>query len=358
MQSTQFPFGVSVVICCHNSAARLPATLAHLVAQKVSKNIPWEVLIIDNASTDGTATVARECWGECHFAPLRIVREQRPGTAFARQRGIAEARYELVSFVDDDNWVTDQWVELTASFLRSHADVGALGGLSTPVFEVSPPSWFPACKAQYAISPETWLGGECTETRSLWTAGMTLRKSAWQQLEFKNIPILVPGRSGGSLTAGEDTELCYRLRLAGWKLWYEPRLQFQHYMPKDRLNWAYARRLYRGAGKESAALLPYETVLHTEKSEAYSIIKQSWEWKLLATAKGLLLRPRVLMRVATGNCEGDLEMLYLEVDIGRFTALARGRSSFYASINQVKKLAERLHSRGGERAIVNEASRS
>ena len=47
--------GVSIVICCHNSAKLLPRTLEHLRAQEVDSTIPWEVIVVDNASTDNTA---------------------------------------------------------------------------------------------------------------------------------------------------------------------------------------------------------------------------------------------------------------------------------------------------------------
>ena len=54
--------GVSVVVCTHDGAARLPATLAHLVSQTVPAGLAWEVVVVDNASTEATGTVAREAW--------------------------------------------------------------------------------------------------------------------------------------------------------------------------------------------------------------------------------------------------------------------------------------------------------
>ena len=65
--------GVSVVICTHNGAKLLPETLAHLRKQQVSKGVRWEVLIIDNASTDDSASVARQCWGDNGPTTLRVI---------------------------------------------------------------------------------------------------------------------------------------------------------------------------------------------------------------------------------------------------------------------------------------------
>ena len=96
--------GVSIMICCHNGAARLPETLAHLSRQKVDPGIPWEVLIVDNASTDDTAPRARQLWPESAPAPLRIIPEPQQGKPYACLRGLNEARYEFLGIIDDDNW--------------------------------------------------------------------------------------------------------------------------------------------------------------------------------------------------------------------------------------------------------------
>ncbi|MGF2076073.1 glycosyltransferase, partial [Enterococcus casseliflavus] len=61
-QGRGIQWGVSVVVCSHNGADRLPGTLAHLASQRVTRDLLWEVIVIDNASTDDTAGVARRHW--------------------------------------------------------------------------------------------------------------------------------------------------------------------------------------------------------------------------------------------------------------------------------------------------------
>ncbi|MGH7913497.1 MAG: glycosyltransferase, partial [Candidatus Binataceae bacterium] len=133
---------MSVVICTHNGAARLPATLAHLAAQKAIDHAQWEVVVVDNASADGSAQVARDCWPPAAAVSLRVIEEPRLGLSRARLRGLAEARYEIVSFVDDDNWLADDWVAIAAEVLSANPDLGAIGSLSYPVCETDPPEWF------------------------------------------------------------------------------------------------------------------------------------------------------------------------------------------------------------------------
>src|SRR6266849_3866937 len=136
------PFGVSVIVCCHNSASRLPATLTHLAGQRCEGRFPWEVILVDNASSDGTARFAREFWP--HDAPgsLRVVLEARLGLAYARRRGVSEANYEFLSFVDDDNWVCPNWVQLVWKLMMQHPDVGACGGFCIAKCELPPPAWY------------------------------------------------------------------------------------------------------------------------------------------------------------------------------------------------------------------------
>jgi len=79
--------GVSIVICCHNSARLLPKTLSHLKRQRVPDGLSWEVVIVDNASTDDTGRIARGCWAEGGPVCLRVIREPRLGLSYARERG-------------------------------------------------------------------------------------------------------------------------------------------------------------------------------------------------------------------------------------------------------------------------------
>jgi glycosyltransferase involved in cell wall biosynthesis len=117
--------GVSAVICCHNSARRLPQTLRHLAAQLVPEKIDWEVIVVDNASTDRTADVARANWPRDARTPIRVVLEPGIGLSNARKRGFLEARHNIVSFIDDDNWVCPEWIELVSNIMTNHPDIAA-----------------------------------------------------------------------------------------------------------------------------------------------------------------------------------------------------------------------------------------
>src|SRR5205823_6577642 len=116
-----------------------------------------------------------------------------------------EARYDLVSLIDDDNWVCPEWVRLANEVMRDNPDVGACGGWNEAVFEAAPPAWFPACERIYAVGAQAEAPGVIP---GLWAclcgAGITLRQSAWQGLLAGGFRPLLSGRQGAALTSGED----------------------------------------------------------------------------------------------------------------------------------------------------------
>src|SRR6516165_10294953 len=126
--------GLSIVICCYNGGSRLPPTLAHLKVQDQAP-VPWEIVLVDNASTDNTVEVARSCWKDGPV-PLRVVYEPQLGTRYARERGLQEATYSLVGFVDDDNWVKRDWVTTAYEIMSSDRKLGALSSIRIPVSDV------------------------------------------------------------------------------------------------------------------------------------------------------------------------------------------------------------------------------
>jgi GT2 family glycosyltransferase len=355
--------GVSIVVCTHNGAARLPATLAHLAAQKVSPDCPWEVVIIDNASTDGTSDIARRLWPSGHSAAFRVILEPRLGSARARERGLRAAKYEYVSFVDDDNWVCPEWVQTTAEVMSARPDVGACFGLKEPACETDPPSWFETFKWMFVIGPDPSSSPPDFTNRpcEVPSAGLCVCKSAWFGLERAGFRLLTVGRVGSRLTAGEDTELCCALTLSGWKILYDPRLRLKHFIPQSRLNWAYLRRQSRGWGISTALLDPYYFALRRAadpidgRTRAPADIRETWLWHASAAGKNLLRRPMALVWSLFYEREGSRQQLEVDGMIGRLIGLLQTRSAHDRAVRDVLEarwLVESAQSRERYRSSV------
>jgi glycosyltransferase involved in cell wall biosynthesis len=316
--------GVSIIVCCHNSSELLPATLRHLKAQ-VAAGVPWEVVLVDNASTDSTANLARDIWEDSPpSAPLKIVHESRLGLAFARQRGIAEATYEFLCFIDDDNWVDPDWVRNVWDVMRDHPEVGACGGLSKPEFGGPPPPWFAEYSHLYAVMPESQQTGNVPHSRLLWGAGLTLRRSALARLSEFDFESVLVGRTGKQLSSGEDTELCLALRMAGWSLWLEPRLHFNHYLPSKRLDWNYLRRLAFGSAFATPA---HDALYFVGKPPRRGLLRvartlrELWIWQVFSALGAMLMRPLSLLSCSVSPKDGDPKVIQIEFQKGRFMGL-------------------------------------
>lgn len=240
--------GISVVVCCYNSVARIGETLMYLSNQKVPADVAWEIVLVDNASTDHTADFAREHWTTTQ-APsevLRIVSEPQPGLSFAKDKGASAAKYDYLVFCDDDNWLDPEYLANAYAILESDPKIGAAGGQSYAVSDVELPAWFEASKAGYAIGKQGEQTGDVTDRGYLWGAGVVTRKELYQKTITKQYPSLLTGRKGNEVSAGEDAEYCLRLILQGYRLYYSEALKFAHFIHSGRLTEDYLRRLQAG----------------------------------------------------------------------------------------------------------------
>lgn len=259
------PQGVSVIICCHNGANRLPETIRHLARQRVAPWIPWEVVIIDNGSTDASALVARLEWQKHRVdTDLNIVAEPRLGLSFARARGFQEARYEYMVLCDDDNWLSEQYVDTVYQILSDNKDIGAVGGVGRLVYEVDPPSR--ELSFIFAAGPQAPVSGKVPESK-LYGAGCAIRHSAYHKMLGSGFKSLLTDRRGVELSSGGDYELCLALAILGYDIWYDDRLKFVHYITRERLTWQYFERYAYESSKCFNVITSYKVVAGSEKKE-------------------------------------------------------------------------------------------
>src|SRR5581483_7153755 len=99
---------ISVLVCTRNRARALEKTLPTILAQPPSEQYDYEIIVVDNASTDDTRQVIE------NFARtnqrLRYLYEARAGLSYARNAAIKNSQGELLAFTDDDVLVTENWL--------------------------------------------------------------------------------------------------------------------------------------------------------------------------------------------------------------------------------------------------------
>ncbi|HEX2100455.1 MAG TPA: glycosyltransferase family A protein, partial [Candidatus Synoicihabitans sp.] len=109
---------VSVIIPAHNAAATLPDTLESLLAQTSPQ---WEAIIIENGSTDHTASIAAR-YAE-RDTRIRLHRLPEAGVSAARNVGLADAQYERVLFLDADDTLLPQHLEILTNVLHAEPEI-------------------------------------------------------------------------------------------------------------------------------------------------------------------------------------------------------------------------------------------
>lgn len=241
----------TVAIRTHNGAETISSILAELRSQVDTEKINWEIVVVDNNSTDCTAQIIREYqanWEQKY--PLKYYFEPQQGAAIARKRAMAEAQGELVGFLDDDNLPAADWVAKAYEFGKSHPDAGAYGGQIHGKFEVEPPKQFDKISVYLAIIERGNKAFSYNNHKHKVLppgAGIVISKQAWLDALPQNLLLLGP--SGKSLsTKGEDIEVLSYIQNAGWEIWYSPEMHIYHQIPAWRLERKYLVSLAWGSG--------------------------------------------------------------------------------------------------------------
>ncbi|RWU08600.1 glycosyltransferase [Pedobacter chitinilyticus] len=289
--------GVSIIVCCYNSSKRLPETIKHISSQKVPDEISWELIIINNNSSDDTKTVAKEEIEKYKVFENRsfIIDESRPGLTQARDTGFKNARFECVIMCDDDNWLNSNYVKLAYEIINQSPDIGAIGALGTEYLEVEKPYWFEQYKATFAVGRFSNVSGNITNSNNgLYGAGACVRRSAYLSLVENGFTPLSSDRIGDVLMSGGDSEIFWALELAGFFIWYDDRLTFTHFISKKALcPKNFLKKMYYGTRSE-IILRPYSYLMKNKSFIVRSSIKKDWRWLFLAHLIPFLAKGRFL----------------------------------------------------------------
>jgi glycosyltransferase involved in cell wall biosynthesis len=282
--------GISIIVCCYNSAKRLPETLKHLANQQVSGSFKWEVILVNNNSSDNTVQIAKDLWGGLGATtPLIVIDESEPGLSFARKKGISQATYDILLWCDDDNWFCNSYMQTAFDIMEQDTQIGALGGWCEATFETDKPKWFYVYAKYFAVSKQGSRSGDITHKKGcVYGAGMVLRKSHYLELKNKGFSYLLNGRVGTSLSSGEDTEYCYALRLLGYKMWFDERLYFKHFMSKGRLSLNYVSRLRKAMTYSNFILWPYLDLLNQKQQTKIDFYKKAFQRMPLLVVKKMV----------------------------------------------------------------------
>jgi len=237
--------GFSIIVCAHNSETRLLPTIEHISKLVVPDSFSIELILVDNASSDNTASFAFKAWATLGSPfPLKVITEHRLGLSYARRAGVLNSKYKYGVFCDDDNWLNEFYLIEAFAMFNSNEQIGVIGGCSTPVSDAPLPAWFYNRCGFFAVGIQAIADGDVTNHLFVWGAGMCFLIEPLKNLYERGIIPLTTDRKGSSLSSGGDSEICSWFILAGYKLYYTQALKFQHYMEAYRLTPEYFHKFF------------------------------------------------------------------------------------------------------------------
>jgi glycosyltransferase involved in cell wall biosynthesis len=200
-----------IVIPTFNGARRLPVVLAALATQDAPTDL-FEVVVVDNASTDDTAQIANLCppaeMLKARGVALRCIKEPRAGATYARIAGLRAACSELVCFLDDDNIPDSDYVR-TGVGAFTDPSVGLVISSVRPSWERTPPA--AALRRQHLFAVNEYLGSRPVDFGASPSISPTISAGMWVKREafLVSVPCdqperLLPDRTGNSLACGGD----------------------------------------------------------------------------------------------------------------------------------------------------------
>ncbi|MCZ7570661.1 MAG: glycosyltransferase family 2 protein [Ardenticatenaceae bacterium] len=235
---------LSIVLVCWNNRDYLEPCLRSLYESDL--HYRFDVVAVDNGSTDGSQAMVRE-----RFPRVRLLQNQHnAGLGRASNQGIEATRGRYVLLLNNDTVVNGPSLNAMVEFMESHAEAGAVGGrLLNPdgSFQAGSAD-FSSLRQEYLIATRlgnlVWAGYPChahgRRVKSVdWlsSACLLLRRQALAQVGLLDEEYFI---------YGDEADLQYRLKQAGWKVYYLPNVTTIHYGGRSMNRWRRRKMVYRG----------------------------------------------------------------------------------------------------------------
>lgn len=242
---------ITVAICTRNRAEQLGSVLLSAAAMRVPAGLDWEMLIVDNGSTDHTPAMID---GFADRLPIRRVAEPVAGLSNARNRAVAEAAGAYICWTDDDVEIDPGWLTAYAEAFDLHPDAAYFGGVIAPRLTGSPPAWLDSARAYLGpMLAERRLGAEPflldpATGKVPFGANYAIRMR--EQRRHLYDPRL--GRAPDQYTLGEETLVMEEIARTGGSGWWVPGATVHHIIPAERQTLQYVREYHYFAGATAA----------------------------------------------------------------------------------------------------------
>jgi glycosyltransferase involved in cell wall biosynthesis len=246
----------TAIVCTYNRAHKLPRCLGALAGQKGTEGIEWEVLVVDNNSTDDTPGTV---WRLAQELPIRIryTREAQQGLNYARNTGIRESAGTHFAYVDDDIAVSPAWLAALYRCFRGN-DADAVGGRIHLDPSVRLPRWIRDDETKGFLGFQDY-GDEPFRMDGIrrypYGGNMAFHRRVVERIGHFNPELgrKGEGRKRSELFKGAETDYMHRLTGAGEaRIFYEPEAIVYHLVMPFQLEKRYLRTIHFNAGYQRA----------------------------------------------------------------------------------------------------------
>ena len=268
---------ISVIICTHNRADILPYCLTSLAQQTVGSD-RFEVIVVDNASVDGTCAVTTSFQRTVPY--IKYVYEPVVGLSQARNRGYREAKTEWVIYIDDDAKAHANLME-RALWVIDNFDFDCFGGRFFPWYLAPKPKWL---SGDFGLFPKLLAQiGELPSSQHAAGGVIAFKKAALA--DVGGFPVEL-GMRGNDVGYGEENWVQDEMRKRNYRIGFDPELKIDHLVGpyKYTLRWQLRRMIAKGRTERlmakgekslrSNAVLFSKAILFT----LYSLIKNSFRF--------------------------------------------------------------------------------
>ncbi len=238
---------ISAIVCTYNREKYLYNVLKS-VAKNSFPHSDYELLVIDNNSTDTTKAIFEQF--KCDFPTVnsRYVFEPQQGLSFARNRAIAEASGDVLVYIDDDALVNSEYLQNYCDFFAKNKNVFAAGGPIIPLYETQEPHWMSYYTKQL-LTAYLYKGNRAKPfAKSQFPGGgnAAYRREVFERIGTFNTEL---GRKGNQLGSAEEKDVLDRMRQLGMQIYYLPNTILYHIIPQHKLERAYFDRLTYEIGR-------------------------------------------------------------------------------------------------------------
>ena len=238
---------LSIIICSYNRASYISDALTSLYNQSSGLD-NFEVIIVDNNSTDNTKEVYT-IWRQTNTnGQFTFISETKQGASFARNTGAAIAKGEWVCFMDDDAVATPNYVENILKHIQNKPDAVGFGGRIIPKYIPSEPKWM-SYYVSSLVGNFDYAPIACAFENGKYPleSNMIVKKSVYDQIGGFNVNL--PGVVGTLRIGGEGKELFYKILALGHIIYYDPAICVHHVVEVKKLTSEYMYRVASGIGR-------------------------------------------------------------------------------------------------------------